>query len=74
MRLFEELAKQVFPEGADLRCERCRRKRWGSWGACAVWLRTGWPRCCGQTMAVTKRERRRKTVSRRDAEAQRSER
>ena len=48
------IAEAAFPDGATLACEKCRREEQATREQCAEYLRSGWPRCCGETMTLSK--------------------
>ncbi len=53
LNIHANIASDVWPNGACLKCCKCRKQTKASMGECATYLRKGWPKCCGYTMELT---------------------
>ena len=46
-----DIAKDVYPNGGELKCKICGYKRLISVEVIAIYLKDGWPQCCGETLS-----------------------
>ena len=51
--LQRNVAADVWPDGAKLECDECGGFTYVTSEECGVYLKRGWPKCCGQTMKLT---------------------
>ena len=48
-----KIARDVFPNGVALHCDRCGRDDFASSAQAATYLSHGWPKHCGETMKIS---------------------
>jgi hypothetical protein len=48
-----KIAEDVYPKGVSLKCPVCGREIHATTRDCAVYLKQGWPKCCGKTMRTS---------------------
>ena len=50
--LHGDVAKDVWPDGANVKCDKCGTVLHLDVAACGKALAAGWPKCCGETMQM----------------------
>lgn len=55
--LHGNIAGDVWPNGAVLECDECRRTESIDSATAAHYLAHGWPKCCGHTMKLTPKDK-----------------